>query len=138
MVWEGGVVLYLDSLCRLQFQVSVYCARRIPAHLGCTQCSILLHLIDICFLPCICLWQISQIHTCLRVVVGPGLVSTSPPFYEDQCQTSSGSAYPACPRNGKSGPNCWLQEGSTHFSQRFARRCGLEAVLFNSSNHQDV
>ena len=25
----------------------------------CTQCVILLYLIDICFLPCICLWQIS-------------------------------------------------------------------------------
>ena len=49
-------------------------------HLRCTQCSILLHLIDICFLTCICLWQISQIQICLRVVVGPGLVSTSPAF----------------------------------------------------------
>ena len=27
----------------------VYCAWRIPAHLRCTQCSILLHLMDICF-----------------------------------------------------------------------------------------
>ena len=39
---------------------------------------ILLHLIDIFFLPCICLWHISQIQTCLCVVVGPGFVSTSP------------------------------------------------------------
>ena len=50
----GGVmsvcVVNLDYLCRWQVQVSVYCARRIPAHLRCTQCSILLHLIDICFL----------------------------------------------------------------------------------------
>ena len=38
----------------------------------CTQCSILLHLMDNCFLPCVCLWQISQIQTCLCVVVGPG------------------------------------------------------------------
>ena len=51
----------LDSLCRWQVQVSVYCAWRIPAHLRCTQCSILLHLKDICILTCICLWQISQI-----------------------------------------------------------------------------
>ena len=29
-------------------------------HLRCAQCSILLHLIDICFLTCICLWQISH------------------------------------------------------------------------------
>ena len=48
----GGVmsvcVVSLDYLCRWQVQVSVYCARRIPAHLRRTQCSILLHLIDIC------------------------------------------------------------------------------------------
>ena len=55
----GGVmsvcVLSLDSLCSCQVQVSVYCARRIHAHLRCTQYSILLYLIDICFLTCICL-----------------------------------------------------------------------------------
>ena len=33
-----------------------------------------LHLMDICFLTCICLWQISQIQTFLFKVVGPGLV----------------------------------------------------------------
>ena len=60
-----AVVLCLDSLCRWQVQVSVYCAWRIPAHLRCTQCSILLHLMDICCLTCICLWQISQIQTFL-------------------------------------------------------------------------
>ena len=45
-VWLGegcGVVMSLDSLCRWQVHVSVYCAWRIPAHLRCTQCSILLH-----------------------------------------------------------------------------------------------
>ena len=67
-------------LCRWQVQVSVYCAGRIPAHLRCTQCSILLHLIDNCSLNCVCLWQISQIQTWLRVIFGPGLVSTSPAF----------------------------------------------------------
>ena len=30
-------VVSLDSLCRLQVQVTVYCARRIPAHVKCTQ-----------------------------------------------------------------------------------------------------
>ena len=30
-------VVSLDSLYRWQVQVSVYCARRIPAHLMCTQ-----------------------------------------------------------------------------------------------------
>ena len=56
-----------DYLCKWQVQVSVYCDWRIPAHLTCTQYSILLHLMDICFLPCICLWQT------LCVVIGPGL-----------------------------------------------------------------
>ena len=90
----GGVmsmcVVSLDSLCWWQVQVSVYCARRIPAHLRCTQCSILLHLIDICFLTCICLWQISQIQTCLRVVVGPGLVSTSQAFWRSIASHTAG------------------------------------------------
>ena len=79
----GGVmsvcIVSLDSMCRWQVRVSVYCARLIPAHLRCTQCSILWHLIDICFLTCICLWQISE-YSYLRVVVEPGLVSTSPAF----------------------------------------------------------
>ena len=66
--------------CRWQVQVYVYCAWRIPAHLRCTQCSILLHLMDICILKCICLLQISQIQTRLCDVVGPGLVSTPPDF----------------------------------------------------------
>ena len=48
-----SVCVSLDYLCRWQFQVSVYW--RIPAHLRCTQCSILLHFMDICFLTCICL-----------------------------------------------------------------------------------
>ena len=89
----GGVMsvrgVSLDSLCRWQVQVSVYCAWWIPAHLRCTQCSILLHLMDICFLTYICLWQISQIQTCLFKVVGPGLVSTSPAF------VSSSASHPA-------------------------------------------
>ena len=81
----------LDSLCRWQVQVSVYCAWRIPAHLRCTQCSILLHLMDICFLSYMCLWQISQIQTFLVRVVGPGLVSTSPAF------VSNSASHPADP-----------------------------------------
>ena len=69
-----------DSLCRWQVQVSVYCAWRMPAHRRCPQCSILLHLMDICFQTCIGLWHISQIQTCLCVVIGTGFVSTSPAF----------------------------------------------------------
>ena len=38
-----------------QVHISVYCGLQIPAHLRCIQCSILLHLMDICFLPSICL-----------------------------------------------------------------------------------
>ena len=38
----GGVmsvcVVSLDYLCRWQVQVYVYCARRLPVHLRCTQC----------------------------------------------------------------------------------------------------
>ena len=44
-----------DSLYRLQVQVSIYYARQISAHL-------------------------SQIQTCLCVVIGPGFDSTSPDF----------------------------------------------------------
>ena len=97
----------LDSLCRWQVQVSVYCAWGIPAHLRCTQCSILLHLMDICFLTCICLWQISQIQTCLL----PAFVSSS-------------ANHPAGPhgrhvkKTGKSGPHCRGREGSTQFAQQ--------------------
>ena len=50
---------------------------------------------DICFLPCICLWLISPIQTCLCVVVGPGFVCTSSSCKE-QCRPSSGSAWPPC------------------------------------------
>ena len=89
-MWEVGsalglegwcyVSVSLDPLCRWQVQVSADYARRIAAHIWCTQSSILLHLIDICSLTCICLWKISQIQTCLCVVVGLGFVSTAPAF----------------------------------------------------------
>ena len=94
VLWCYVCVVSLDALCRWQVHVSVYCARRIPAHLRCTQCSILLHLINICFLTCICLWQISQIQTCLRVVVVPGLVSTSPAFMRSITSHPAGTTTP--------------------------------------------
>ena len=87
----GWCYVYVRCESGWQVQVSVYCAWRIPAHLRCTQCSIVLHLIDICFLTCICLWQISQIQTSLFKVVGPGLVSTSPGF------VSGSASHPAGP-----------------------------------------
>ena len=46
--WGGVIsvrVVCLDSLCKWQVQVSVYCAWRISAHLRYTQCSILLNLV---------------------------------------------------------------------------------------------
>ena len=47
-------VVFKSSL-HVVFESSVYCAWRIPELLRCTQCSILLHIMDICFLTCICL-----------------------------------------------------------------------------------
>ena len=40
--------------------------------------------------PCICLWQISQIQTCLCVVVGPGFVSMSPAFIRSSASHPAG------------------------------------------------
>ena len=88
-------VVSLDYLCRWYVLVSVYCDRRITAHLNCNQCLILLHLINICFLPYIYIWQVSQIQTCLRV--GPRLVSTSPTFMR------SSASHPAGP-HGRLSP----------------------------------
>ena len=79
----------LDFLCRWQVQASVYCAWQIPAHLRCTQCSILLHLMDIFFLTCN-----SFVCGCLTCIC---LDITR--FYEEQHQSSSGSAWQACPKN---------------------------------------
>ena len=108
----------LDSLCRWQVQVSVYCAWRIPAHLRCTQCSILLHLMDICFLTCICLWQISQIQTFLFKVVGPGLVSTSPAFVSSSASHPSGPHDRHAQKAVNRAPHCWGRGGSTQFAQQ--------------------
>ena len=88
---------------------------RIPAHLRCTQCSILSHLINICFLPCICLWQISQIQTCFRAVVGPGLVLTTSAFMRTSAPRGRLTI-----KNG-SGPHCLGREVSTQFAHRLAR-----------------
>ena len=106
----------------------MYCAWRIPEHLRSTQCSILLHHMDICFLTCICLWQISQIQTCLFKVVGPGLVSTSPAF------VSSSASHPAGPKNGKSGSHCWGRGGSTLPNSIYAKDNG-DSLTFPSTGH---
>ena len=52
---RGGVGVVDERICRWQVQVSVYGVWHVHVHLRCTQCSILLHLMDICFLTCICL-----------------------------------------------------------------------------------
>ena len=65
-----------------------------------TQCSILLHLIDICFLPCICLWQISKIQTCLCCWNWICLDITR--LYAEQCQLDRMAGFPK--KNGKSAP----------------------------------
>ena len=128
-----------DSLCRWQVQVSVYCAWRITAHLRCTQCSILLHLMDICFLTCICLWQISQIQTRLFNVVGLGLISTSLAFVSSSASNPAGPYGRHAQKNGKSGPNCWRREGSDTIctavflccdSSTACRLCRLEPGVF--------
>ena len=84
----------------------MYYAWLIHAHLRCTQCSILLHIMDICFLTCICLEQISQIQTRLCDVVGPGLVSTSPAFVRSSASHPVGPHGRLAPKNGESGPRC--------------------------------
>ena len=101
-----------DSLYRWQVQVSVYCSWRIPAYPRCTQCSILLYLMDICFLQCICLWHILQIQTC--VVVGPGFVSTSPAFMKRS------ASHPAGP-HGRLAPQKTVNRApiSLHSSTQF-------------------
>ena len=93
--------------------------------------SILLHLMDICFLTYICLWQISQIQTRLFKVVGPRLVSTSPAF------VSSSASHPVGPhgwhakKNGKSGPHCWEREISAQqlVYSTVCRLCRLEPLV---------
>ena len=101
-VWgmEGwGGVIYVcvssDSLCILQVQVSVYCARRTPAHLRCIQCSILLHLIDICFLSLFFMEDIANpdlFVCCCRTWLCLDINRLN----EEQRHPSSGSAWPAC------------------------------------------
>ena len=82
----------------------MYCVWRIPEYLRCTQCSILLHLMDIFFLTCICLWQISQIQARLFNVVGSGLVSTSPASVRSSASLPAGTHGRLAHNNGKSVP----------------------------------
>ena len=54
--WVGGFDQDLEGWGGVMSGLSVYCAWRIPAHLRCTQCS----LMDICFLTCIFMADISN------------------------------------------------------------------------------
>ena len=76
----------------------------IPTHHMCTQCSTMLHVIDICFLTCIRMWQISQIQTCWRVFVGPGFVSTSSAFMRSSTSHPAGPHDWFAPKNGNRAP----------------------------------
>ena len=57
----------------------------------------------------ICLWQISQIQTCLREVVGPGLVSTSPAFMRSSASHPAG-LHGQLVQKIVIRPHCWGRE----------------------------
>ena len=76
----------------------------------------------ICSLTCIYLWQISQIQTCLRVVVGPRLVSTSPAFMKSISSHLS-RPHGRLVQQTVIGPPLLGAEGSTQFAQGLPDRC---------------
>ena len=112
-------------------EVSVYCARRIPAHLRYTQCSILLPLIDICFLSGICLWQISLNQTCLCVVVGPGFFSTSLTSMRSSASHPAGLHDRLAPKM-VNHPVPFAQQFVTAVASLPLVDCHLEHTLFSS------
>ena len=82
----------LDSLCRWQVQVSVYCARRIPAH------PVFNHVAPYRYLP-------PTVYLFMADISNPDLFVCScrtlicldiTRVYEEQDKPSSGSAWPAC------------------------------------------
>ena len=104
------------SRCRWQVQVYVYCSWRIPAHLRCTQCSILLHLIDICLLPCI-LYRKSRL---VCVVIGPAFVSTPPSFMRSSASHLLSPHGRLLQKKRQIGPPLLGRKVSTQFAQQFA------------------
>ena len=71
------------------------CTCRIPAHLRCTQCSFLLHLMDICFLNVYGIYcKVKLVSVCLSDLD----LSGHHPLYEEQHQPSNVSAWPAGPK----------------------------------------
>ena len=94
-VGSGGVVL---CLCEERFWIlCIYGRSRYLCNVLADTCTSEVHPVFNPVAPYgyllsdIVLWQISQIQTRLFIVVGPGLVSTSPAF------VSSSASHPACP-----------------------------------------
>ena len=83
-IWDGCVmsvcVVSLDYSCRWQIQVSVYCAPTVQSccTLSISASSVCLYVADI------------AIPDFMRVVVGPGLVSTSPVFMRSRANHPAG------------------------------------------------
>ena len=131
-------VVSQSCLCRWQVLVYVYCASRIPVQLKYTQCSIMLHLIDICFLPCICLWRIAQIQTCLHVVVGPGFVLTTAAYMRSNASHPS-SAWSALACQIDSSMACRMCRVEPQLFYWFVVKpccvemCGILLVMYRSS-----
>ena len=73
---------------------------------------------DICFLTCTCLWQISQIQTFLFRVVGPGLVSTSPAFVNNRASLPAGPHGWHAKKTVNRAPIAGGRGGSTQFAQQ--------------------
>ena len=96
------------------------------------QYSILLHIIDICFLTCICsVADITnpELFACgIRTWISLDIAR----FYEEHCQPSSGSALPACRLAPKTviGPPLLKAGGvdtiCTEFPRPLCRLCRLE------------
>ena len=87
------VCVSLDSLCRWQVQVSIYCARRLPAHLRYTR-----YLFPIVYLFVIYMANPDLFVCSCRTWICLDIAQ----FYEEQCQTSSGSARPALKKVNRS------------------------------------
>ena len=74
----------VNSLCIWQVHVSVYCARRIPAHHRCTQCSIMSHLSISASYYVFCVTDIAN-RGLLACRSMPWISVDIIRFYEEQC-----------------------------------------------------
>ena len=83
-------------MCRWQVKVYVYCARRIPARLRCTECSVApyRYVLPNIYLSVTDIANSDLLRCCCRSWISLDIVR----FYEEQCQPSSGSAWQACPK----------------------------------------